>query len=376
MSDKLRVLLADDSITVRRILSDALSADGELEVCAAARDGQEALTKYTQIKPDVVILDVEMPVMDGIEAVIGIRKLDPRVPIIMFSSLTMKGGQATLDALSHGAADYVTKPSRSGSTQEAIAHIQEQLIPKVKQLGRRHRNAHSLVRSTGGLSLLRGAATNVPAVHATQLPNFAIDAGKFDVVTVGVSTGGPNALADMLKKLPKNFSTPILIAQHMPALFTQLLAERLSQVCSLNVREAIEGAVVEPGQVWIAPGGQHMVVDRHGSSFVLHLNHDRAENSCRPSVDVLFRGVADAYRHRVLAVVLTGMGCDGKKGCQKIRENGGKIIVQDEATSVVWGMPGAVANAGLADCVLPLPEIANHLSRLSPFARSMTIAGH
>ncbi len=371
MLPKTRVLLADDSVTVRRLLSDTLAADPTIEVVAAARDGQEAVVKFPQYKPDVVVLDVEMPVMDGIEAVVAIRKLDPRVPIVMFSSLTMKGGQATFDALSHGATDYVTKPSQSQNMLDAINHIRSELIPKIKHLGQRSRPA------VGGINLQRGSASGSHSQpHFSDLPMTSLAADKFDVIAVGVSTGGPNALADMLKHIPKTFSVPILIAQHMPAMFTSLLAERLDQVCPLTVREATDGAQVEPGQVWIAPGDQHMLVERQGLKTVLQLNREQSENSCRPSVDVLFRSVATTYHQRALAIVLTGMGSDGKRGCQMIRDGGGKVIVQDEATSVVWGMPGSVAEAGLANAILPLPEIAQQLSRLSLVGRSMATAGH
>ena len=379
MSPKIRILIADDSITVRRLLNDTLAADPDLEICDIARDGQEAVAKFPIVKPDVVLLDVEMPVMDGIEAVVAIRKLDPRVPIIMFSSLTMKGGQATLDALTFGANDYVTKPTQSHNLQDAIGHIRRELIPKIKQFGQRSLFARtaSTRSATNTIRLQRGAVgTQSSEVPIPGLSMLSMSAERFDVIAVGVSTGGPNALAEMLKPLSRDFAIPILIAQHMPALFTSLLAERLSQVSSLKVREATDGTILEPGQVWVAPGDQHLVVEKQGFRSILRLNREQLENSCRPSVDVLFRSVASAYRERALAIVLTGMGCDGKKGCELIRQNGGKVIAQDEATSVIWGMPGAVTKAGLANCVLPLPEISKQLSRLQQPGRMMATAGH
>lgn len=379
MPSKIRILMADDSVTVRRMLSDTLSVDPELEVCDIARDGQEAVAKFPLMKPDVVVLDVEMPVMDGIEAVIAIRRIDPRVPIVMFSSLTMKGGQATLDALTFGATDYVTKPTQSHDMQEAIGHIRRELIPKIKHLGQRQRDARMAKTLSGSSITLQRGVPGAPSPRetlATGLSALSMSAERFDVITVGVSTGGPNALTEMLKPLSRDFAIPILIAQHMPALFTTLLAERLSQVTALKVREATDGTLLEPGQVWIAPGDQHLVVEKQGFHSILRLNREPLENSCRPSVDVLFRSVAAAYRERTLAIVLTGMGCDGKKGCELIRQYGGKVIAQDEATSVVWGMPGAVTKAGLAHCVLPLPEISKQLTRLQQPGRLMATARH
>ncbi len=379
MSSKTRILMADDSVTVRRMLTDTLASDPDIEVCAIARDGKEALIRFPMIKPDVVVLDVEMPVMDGIEAVIAIRKIDSRVPIIMFSSLTMKGGQATFDALSYGATDYVTKPTKSGNMQEAVAHIRRELVPRIKQLGQRSSDVRSAaVRSfNSSFSLQRGVVGTLPQESPISFAtNSSFAADRFDVLAIGASTGGPNALAEVLKPLSKDFSIPILIAQHMPAMFTSLLAERLTQNSSLKVREATDGVLMEPGQVWVAPGDHHLVIEKQGFRSILRLNREAPENSCRPSVDVLFRSVAAAFRDRALAVVLTGMGCDGQKGCEHIRYVGGKVIAQDEATSVVWGMPGAVAKAGLANCVLPLTDISKQLSRLQQPGRLMSTAGH
>lgn len=379
MSSKTRILMADDSVTVRRMLSDTLATDPEIEICAIARDGKEAVNRFPMIKPDVVVLDVEMPVMDGIEAVIAIRKIDARVPIIMFSSLTMKGGQATFDALSFGATDYVTKPTKSGNMQEAVAHIRRELVPKIKHFGQRSSEARLAQGRSArtSISLQRGAigaTSQEPPASSNGSSAFAAD--RIDVLAIGSSTGGPNALAEVLKPLSKDFSIPILIAQHMPAMFTALLAERLSQNCSLKVREAFDGALIEPGQIWVAAGDYHLMVEKQGFRSILRLNQEAPENSCRPSVDVLFRSVAAAFRDHALAVVLTGMGCDGQKGCEHIRQAGGKVIAQDEASSVVWGMPGAVVKAGLANCVLPLSDIAKQLSRLQQPGRLIATSRH
>ena len=374
MNPAMRVLLAADSVTVRRLLTETLSKEPLLEVCHAAHDGREAVTQFPLVHPDIVLLDVEMPVMDGIEAVIAIRRINPRIPIIMFSSLTIKGGEATLDALTHGATDYVTKPTRVGHLQDAVLQIRNELVPRIKHWGQWYKEQHhSAGRAASPMTLsrapvgLRREPFSLGDASVTARGNVSID-----VIAIGASTGGPNALADMLKRLPRNFTIPILIAQHMPPLFTTLLADRLNQVCPLNVREGVDGAAIESGQVWIAPGDQHLVVEKQGFNMRLRLDHGPPENSCRPSVDVLFRSVAAAYGERAVTVVMTGMGQDGTIGCQHIRNRGGKVIAQDQDSSVVWGMPRAVAEAGLADRVLPLNGIADELIRLSQCGRTPT----
>lgn len=357
-SNPIRIALADDSETLRRVLTFVLSADPELQICLTARHGQEAVTQFRAARPDVVLLDVEMPVMDGIEAAAAIRNLDARIPIIMFSTLTSNGAEATLDALTSGATDYVTKPSACGHMTQAFEYLRSELIPKIKRWGQWFQRTRD--RQTGR----DGFASTGPAAGAVPLSTGRRN-GAVDVVAIGVSTGGPNALAELLKEVPGTFPVPILITQHMPVLFTKLLADRLGQICRLTVREGVSGALVEPGQVWIAPGDQHMIAQRVGASVRLQLHQGPMENSCRPSVDVMFRSVAESYRAKSLAVILTGMGQDGLLGCQQIRERGGRILAQDEASSVVWGMPRAVVRAGLADRVLPLSEIAQEMIRIT-----------
>lgn len=375
MSPPIRVLLADDSVAVRRLLAETLSSDPELEVCCAARDGQEAVTQFSQLQPDVVLLDLEMPVMDGIEAVVAIRKLNARVPLIMFSAYTREASEATIDALSSGATDFVTKPKMVGHVQNAVTHIREHLVTKIKVWGRWYREQ----RTNPAAPVPTIALARAPlGVRPEPSPPRAASASAKratapEVVAIGVSTGGPNALAEVLKRLPPVFPLPILIAQHMPVMFTKLLADRLDQVCPFHVREAVDGTPLEPGQVWIAPGDTHLVVEKQGFRKVLKLNHGPHENSCRPSADVLFRSVAAAYGESAIAVVMTGMGQDGKVGCQHIRYRGGTVLAQDQATSVVWGMPKAVIEAGLANRVVPLPAIAEELCRLS-MCRSSPVA--
>ncbi|MEJ2578034.1 MAG: chemotaxis response regulator protein-glutamate methylesterase [Kineosporiaceae bacterium] len=337
---RIRVLVVDDSLVIRRLVTEALAQDPVIEVVGIAQNGKIALEKVAELKPDAVTMDIEMPIMNGIEAVRALRRSNPRLPVVMFSTLTERGASATLDALAAGASDYVTKPSNVGSFAESQANIRDQLIPKLKALA--------------GTRRVVGAPQRPPA-PAPRPPRQR--SGPFTVLAIGSSTGGPDALAAVLPALPADLPVPVLVVQHMPALFTRLLAERLDTGCPLKVSEAAEGDVIAAGRVLIAPGGKHMLPVRKGSGMVVHLTEDPPENFCRPSVDVLFRNVASAYGDRVLAVVLTGMGRDGEKGAKAIRDAGGEVVAQDEATSVVWGMPGAVTTAGQADKVLPLPRI-------------------
>jgi two-component system chemotaxis response regulator CheB len=342
-----RVLIVDDSVVIRRLLSDVLAGDPALEVAGVAANGRIALAKLTQVNPDVVVLDVEMPEMNGLELLAALRRDHPRLPVIMFSTLTERGAVHTLEALSLGASDYVTKPSGAGGLTAATAQVRAELIPRIKALRR------------------PALSPPAPGVAAPTLFRSRPDSREsgVDVVVIGVSTGGPNALAAVLPNLPPDFPAPVLVVQHMPALFTRFLAERLDRLCPLTVREGISGTRVEGGTIWIAPGDWHMTVERAGTSVVLRTSQGPVENSCRPAVDVLFRSVASVYRPRVLALVLTGMGQDGLRGVQAIRESGGQVLAQDEATSVVWGMPGFVAQAGLADRVLPLDQIGPEIVR-------------
>jgi len=341
---KIRVLVVDDSVVIRRMLSDCLGSDPDLEVVGTAADGHIGLAKITQLAPDVVTLDMEMPVMGGIETLKAIRKTHPRLPVIMFSTLTERGAVATLDALSLGANDYVTKPANVGSVSVALQRIQDELVPKIKALCRR-------------------PAVTAPRPVVRVLPGAAAEgATRIDILAIGVSTGGPNALVSMLPELAVNFPVPVVIVQHMPPLFTRLLAERISAISGRRAREGEAGAMLMPGDIWLAPGGFHMEVEKSPQGVRLLLHEGPPECSCRPAVDVLFRSVAQVFGKHALGVVLTGMGQDGLVGSQHIREAGGQILAQDEASSVVWGMPGAVSHAGLADKILPLGEIANEIN--------------
>jgi two-component system chemotaxis response regulator CheB len=346
---KKRVLLVDDAVVVRKALSLAIAQDHDLEVAGTAVNGRIALAKFPALKPDIVLLDFEMPEMDGLATVRELRKIDTRVPIIMFSSLTERGASVTLEALSLGATDYVTKPSNvdMAATLEAISR---ELVPKIRALCR-------LPELNATASAPRAQAS---LIHVPPRPRLF---SPVQVVAIGVSTGGPDALARVLPILPANFPVPIVIAQHMPPIFTSLLAARLSAKSALPVRECMSGQPLTPGCVVIAPGDFHMVVSQQDGIVVFKTHQGPKENFCRPSVDVLFQSIARVYGARALALVLTGMGQDGLKGCEMLRSLGARVYVQDEASSVVWGMPGFVARSGLADKILPLDQIGAEIVR-------------
>jgi two-component system chemotaxis response regulator CheB len=349
---KIRVLVVDDAAVFRRFVSEELSRDPALEVVGTAANGSIALARMTQVTPDVVILDVEMPEMDGLATLSELRKTHPRLPVIMFSALTERGAEATLDALALGATDYFAKPSREGGLDASLTVIREQLIPKIK----------ALCTPDGESAPSKKASPGKPTPRA-----WGNQPRPLEVLAIGASTGGPNALGEIFRRLPADFPVPIVVVQHMPPMFTRLLAERLSAQSPIRILEGSSGSVLQPGQAWIAPGDHHLTVVRDGRQARLRVHQDPPENSCRPAVDVLLRSVATTFGANSLAVILTGMGQDGLRGCEAVREAGGQILAQDEATSVVWGMPGSVVRAGLADQVLPLPLLAEEiLHRVQP----------
>jgi two-component system chemotaxis response regulator CheB len=347
---RIRVLVVDDAVVVRRLVSDALAGDPEIEVVGTAANGRIALQKIPQVNPDVVTMDVEMPELDGIETVRALRPAYPRLPVIMFSTLTERGAAATLDALSAGASDYVTKPANVGSVALAQQRVRDDLIPRIKSLAGR---------------VVMPVAAPRPAVFAPRpvVRPVAGDLVRPGIVAIGVSTGGPNALAALIPALPADLRAPVVIVQHMPPMFTRLLAERLNTQSPLHVREGVAGMTITPGTVTIAPGDFHMVLERHGTEVRVALNQEPPENSCRPAVDPLFRSVVALYGAKSIGVILTGMGQDGLRGCEYIRDAGGQVLAQDEASSVVWGMPGFVTRAGLPDRVVPLTEMAAEIAR-------------
>lgn len=340
---------------MRRLITTVLSLDPQIEVVGIAVHGREAVEQVDLLQPDAVTLDIEMPILDGLGALEAIRRQHRRLPIIMFSTLTEKGATKTLEALSLGASDFVTKPSNTTSMAESMESVREQLIPKLKALV-------GAVRVVGA-----GAEPGAGAVRRAAREPVALAAATTkhpDVLLIGCSTGGPDALSAILEELPATLPVPVLVVQHMPPLFTTMLAQRLDRISALTVREAVEGDVPRPGEVLLAPGGSHLRVLRSAGVVRVHLDEGEQENFCRPAVDALFRSAAHAYDGAATAVILTGMGQDGLVGCQMLAERGARIVVQDEASSVVWGMPGAVAAAGLAHEVLPLGDVAGKVTAL------------
>jgi two-component system chemotaxis response regulator CheB len=336
--NRIRVLIVDDSVAIRSVLRQMISSEPDLEVAGVAANGKIAVEMLDQVSPDLVTLDIEMPEMDGLQTLSAIRETHPHLPVVMFSTLTERAAVATLQALALGASDYVTKPANARPGQ-GLHVIREQLMPKIRVLCRKERIL-------------------LPVARPSSAPFAEITA-----IAIGASTGGPNALSAVLPLLPSSLPVPVFVVQHMPPIFTRFLAERLDRECKLPVRELTDGDLVVPGQVSIAPGDYHMTLQKEAAAVRLRTTQSVPENSCRPSVDVLFRSVACVYGSGALAVILTGMGQDGFRGCQAIREHGGTVLAQDEASSVVWGMPGYVANAGLAHRVLPLDQIAGEISR-------------
>ncbi|MGZ3693782.1 MAG: protein-glutamate methylesterase/protein-glutamine glutaminase [Bdellovibrionota bacterium] len=328
---KIRILVVDDSAVFRGYWSKLLSGAPDLEVVGSAENGEEAIQKTQELRPAVVILDLEMPVMDGLTAIPFLLK--EKVKILIASAFTSEGSARAVEALAKGASDCLPKPSAldpSGS----LSSIKAELIEKIRALV---------------------PIKSVPITPASA--DIGHSARTFSAVAIGSSTGGPSALEAVLKTIPKGFSAPIFITQHMPAFFLSALAHRLATETRRPCVEPRDGEVVARGHIYLAPGETHLLAEKKGEEVVLSLFSGPAENFCRPAVDPMFRSLAKVYGNQLLGVVLTGMGEDGKNGAEEIRAHGGQVIVQDEGTSVVWGMPGAVAKAGLASKILPLESI-------------------
>ncbi|HZY62063.1 MAG TPA: chemotaxis-specific protein-glutamate methyltransferase CheB [Edaphobacter sp.] len=370
----LRVLAADDSAVVRGIMRKLFQMHSEapapglplMDLCGTAEDGQGCLEAAARLRPDVLVLDLEMPKLNGLEVLDRLRKQSPGLPVIMCSSHTEFGARSTLEALARGASDYVMKPSAQRDLAAALQPLSQQLLPKIAALVQH--------RKCGGTRLHSTAAANHKEPEARSVP--------IEVVVIGLSTGGPSALENLLPRLPASFAVPVLIVQHMPKLFTGALAERLDRCCSLRVMQAYEGAPITPGTIWLAPGDSHMEIAPRWSGFDVRdkANSGRAArvklhqqaplNHCRPSVDYLFRSAANIYGPGTLALMMTGMGADGLDGACTVHQAGGTVLAQDEATSAVWGMPGRVVEAGIARAVLPLQAIAGELRQRVAVGRS------
>lgn len=363
---RIRVMLVDDVAIVRRLVTDALSIDPEIQIVGMASNGREALAKISALAPDIVVLDYEMPEMDGLETLRELKRSHPGVRVVLFSTYTRHGAKVTLDALWLGADDYATKVTASDLTTAARC-VQNDLLPKIKALCPREEAREMPAGPAAATATSTGVRPT--AGRATSSGERPTTPSRSEIVAIGASTGGPRALATILERLPRDLPVPIVIVQHMPPLFTKSLAERLAGCTPLRCFEGDDGAALHPGTVWIAPGDWHMTVVREGNAASLRLAGDAPENSCRPAVDPLFRSVAEAYGPGALGIVLTGMGQDGLRGAERIRERRGVLLAQDEATSVVWGMPGAVARAGLCERILPVREIAGEIMRRVSVAR-------
>ncbi len=339
-----RVLVVDDSSFFRRQIKRILASDSQIEVVGMAADGREAVEQARQLKPDAITMDVSMPVMDGISATREIMRVQP-TPILMFSSLTTEGAQATLDALDAGAVDFLPKQLQD------IAHhpeeVQRVLCDRLKAIARKSRRS--------GRKLAAGAiAPSTPAARSSK-------ASRIKLVAIGTSTGGPVALQSILTELPADFPVPILLIQHMPGSFTPAFAKRLDQLCRIGVKEAEDGDVLQPASAYLAPGGRQMWLKRRGDKLALRVEDGDPALTYKPSVDVTFSSIAELLPGQALAIVLTGMGSDGCKGAQLLHQGGSRVWAQDEASSVVYGMPAAVYEAGIADKVLPLKDVATQM---------------
>ena len=347
-----RVMVVDDSAVVRGFIVRILESDPSVELVATCSNGQAAVHQVARCRPDVVILDIEMPVMDGLSALPKLLAAAPGTKVIMASTLTQKNAEISLEAIALGATDYIPKPNTS--QLNGSEEVRRSLLEKVAILGRRSR----VVVPTQA----RPAAARKPDQAPLVLRPAVMRETK--IVAVGSSTGGPQALLTLFKALSPAVNLPIVIAQHMPATFTTVLAQHIERASGRVCREAVHGEAIVAGRIYIAPGDYHFEIAREDNVLKAHLNQAPPQNFCRPSVNPLFRSVARVFGPQAIAVMLTGMGSDGLDGTREIAATGAAVVAQDEASSVVWGMPGAVANAGLCSAILPLTDIAPHLADL------------
>ncbi len=357
--DPVRVLVVDDSVAVRHVVSATLRAEDDLCVVGTARDGMDAIEKAGRLNPDVVVLDVEMPVLDGLNTLPELHQRCPNLPVVMFSTLTERGAAATLEALARGAVDFATKPSMANSQGAAADCIRRDLVPLVRTWGRIEQARRCREpKTTSAMPATDPAASTLPL--RSRVGTRA--SRRVDAVLIGCSTGGPNALTQIVSMLPEELPVPVLVVQHMPEVFTKLLADRLDARCVSTVKEAEDGEAVEPGVIYIAQGGRHLRVQKQRGRAFLECTSDPPVNFCRPAVDTLFHSAVDVWGDGILAVMLTGMGNDGLDGSTAVVAAGGTVIAQDKASSVVWGMPGAVMRAGLVSEVVSLGGVARAIA--------------
>ncbi len=358
MDHPLRVLIVDDTVTYRKIVADVLAACPGVEVVGTAANGKIALQRLEQQAVDLLVLDLEMPEMNGQAVLEELRRRKSPSGAIMLSAFTAQGAKATLAALETGAFDFVLKPS-STSMETNVELLRRELRGKLAAFTRRR----SVQQILYGTSV--GQVANLPEQRQISNLLHVPSPGSPQVVALGISTGGPKALTEMVPQLPANLAAPLLIVQHMPPVFTRSLADDLNRRTPLAVGEAGDGQPIRAGEIWIAPGGRQMKVQRQGEQVVLRITDDPPENSCRPSVDYLFRSVAEVYGGRAVGVIMTGMGNDGSLGCRRLKHCGATIVAQDAATCVVFGMPREAVEKGIADVVAPLGRIAAEIARLT-----------
>ena len=358
-----RVMVVDDSAVIRGLLTKTLETEADIKVVSTVGNGQAAIDALKRLDVDVVVLDIEMPVMDGLTALPKMLEVRPGVQVIMASTLTLKGASVSMKALALGAADYLPKPTTTTGINTAT-DFKQGLVERVRSWGLVARKKRGLPAGTAA-----APGSSAPAVPKKLYPGSvtlrpaAVVPSKVECLAVGSSTGGPQALFSLFRSLGRIDRMPVFVTQHMPATFTTILAEHLAQAAGMPAAEAKDGEAVVPGRIYVAPGDFHMTVESQGSGSVVRLNKNPPENFCRPAVDPMLRSITKIYGARTLFVMLTGMGQDGLKGARELVAAGSTVIAQDEATSVVWGMPGAVATAGLCTAVLPLNEIAPYVKK-------------
>jgi two-component system, chemotaxis family, protein-glutamate methylesterase/glutaminase len=374
--DKLRVMVVDDSVVIRGMIARWIGAEQDMEVAGSLRTGLDAVNQLERINPDVAVLDIEMPELDGISALPQLLAKKRDLIIIMASTLTRRNAEISFKALALGAADYIPKPE---STREAAAAetFRHDLIQKIRHLGAKvRRSTHAPTHASPPLAPVHDRPARAPLASPAPVAQTALTRRSFGtlaprVLLIGSSTGGPQALMSLVSDIgPVIDRFPVLITQHMPPTFTTILAEHLARSSRRPAHEAIDGEIVKPGRIYLAPGGRHMRVVRHGAEVAIALDDGPPVNFCKPAVDPLFTSAIDVWQGGIMSVILTGMGSDGMRGGKDIVAAGGSVIAQDEATSVVWGMPGAAANAGICAAILPLNQIAPKLVRLFSGDRS------
>lgn len=360
---KLQVLVVDDSRVVRSVVSSVIETAPDIEVACVAPDGSEVLSQLDEHAIDCIVLDVQMPEMDGLETLDALQDHPTEAPVVLFSTETQEGAPTTIEALLKGADAYVPKPTTVQGLEDAAEQLRENLLPKIRSVAGAATRAdeHDLETS----NTARGTEAASSSIIEESRPAELSPDHPMEVVGIAVSTGGPSAIASVLSQLPADFDAPILIVQHMPPEFTSKLAQRLNRRLSVDIREARDGDPLAPGSVFIAPGDRHLTVEKSNRGMLVRTPEGAKRNACRPSADILFEGLAEHFGSGTVAIVMTGMGSDGREGSRLVSEAGGRVIAQDEESSVVWGMPRGPVDAGIADVVTDPDGIARYLLDLS-----------